>query len=63
METYRITNQKQLRREFWAMFPELSGKKYNGDYCTDTRCTFVDWIDSLSKDGVISQSLASRATL
>ena len=66
---YRITTQKQLRREFWLTFPELSRKKitnYSGSgkmFCTDTRCAFNDWIDCLSKDGDISQDLASRVTL
>lgn len=66
---YRITTQKQLRHEFWATFPELPKRKitnYSGNgkmHCTDTRCAFNDWIDMLSKDGDISQALASRATL
>ena len=52
---YRITNQRDLRREFWETFPDLSRRKipdYSGNgkmYCTDTRCTFTDWIDALSK--------------
>lgn len=66
---YRITTQKQLRQEFWETFPNLPRKKitnYSGNgtmYQTDTRCTFVDWLDSLSKSGDISQELAERATL
>lgn len=64
-----ITTQKELRRLFWETFPTLSRKKitsYDGKgkmYCTDTRCAWVDWIDSMSKDGQISQALAERATL
>jgi len=67
--TYRITTQKQLRREFWQTFPHLPRKKitnYSGNgkmYPTDTRCAFVDWLDMLSKNGDISQELAERATL
>lgn len=66
---YRITTQKELRREFWQTFPNLSRKRikdYSGNglmYCTDTRSTFVDWVDALSKDGSISEELADRATL
>ena len=66
---YRITTQKELRREFWATFPNLPKRKiknYSGNghmYQTDTRCAFVDWLDALSKDGDISQELAERATL
>ena len=69
MKAYTITNQKDLRRAFWAAFPELSRKKitdYAGTgkmYPTDTRCTWVDWVDMMSKDGEISPELAHRATL
>ena len=67
--SYRITNQRQLRREFWQTFPELPRRKvtnYSGNgkmYQTDTRVAWCDWIDSLSKDGSISPELAYRATL
>lgn len=60
---YRITNQHQLRKEFWATFPNLPKDKINGSHKVDTRCTWVDWIDALSKNGEISQALAQRATL
>lgn len=66
---YRITSQRQLRREFWATFPNLPRKRiknYAGTglmYRTDTRCAFVDWLDALQKGGDISQALAQRATL
>ena len=66
---YRITTQKQLRKEFWETFPELSRRKikdYRGNgrmHTTDTRCAFVDWVDTLSKDGDISPELAERVTL
>lgn len=66
---YRITSQKQLRAEFWDTFPELDREKitdYSGKgkmYKTDTRCAFVDFVDMLSKDGIISRELAERVTL
>lgn len=66
---YRITTQKELRREFWETFPELPRDRitdYSGNgkmYRTDTRCSFCDWVDALSKGGDISQELAARATL
>ena len=66
---YRITTQRELRAEFWRTFPQLSRRKitnYSGNgkmHVTDTRVTWCDWIDSLSKDGAISQELANRATL
>ena len=66
---YRITTQKELRAEFWQTFPRLYRKQikdYAGTgkmYCTDTRCTWCDWLDSLNKNGEISGGLANRATL
>lgn len=69
MSAYRITNQRQLRREFWETFPQLSKRRitdYSGKgkmHCTDTRVAWCDWIDFLSKCGDISQELAQRATL
>ena len=60
----QITTQRDLRRAFREAFPALSYKRYrDGSYPTDTRVTWVDWIDSLARDGAISESLAQRATL
>lgn len=75
MSQYQITNQRDLCRAFWeAHTPSPAGlnvtrrriKNYSGNgkmHNTDTRCTFCDWVDMLSKDGTISQELAQRATL
>jgi hypothetical protein len=61
---YRITTQRQLRREFWEMNPKLSRRKLpDKSYRSDTRVRFVEFIDWLQKDGDISQELAGRATL
>lgn len=66
---YRITNQRQLRREFWETFPNVPKRRitnYSGNgkmWPTDTRCAFVDWLDALSKSGDVSPELAERATL
>jgi len=66
---YRITNQRQLKREFWQTFPNLQRRRitdYSGNgkmHVTDTRVTWCDWLDALSRDGDISQELAQRATL
>jgi hypothetical protein len=68
------TTQKQIRAAFWEAHPTANRKKYPArdwtredksqrDYCTDTRCAFVDFVDYLSRDGIISDQLASRATL
>jgi hypothetical protein len=69
-----MTNQKQIRAAFWGAHPTANRKKYPArywtredksrrDYCTDTRCAFVDFIDHLSRSGIINDQLASRATL
>ena len=63
MSQYIYTNQKQLRAAFWEQFPEADRRKYSGDYATDTRCAWVDWIDSLQRSGEISEKLAFRVTL
>ena len=70
-----MTTQKQIRAAFWAANPTANRKRYpvitdwnrphatDRDYSTDTRCAFVDFVDSLHRDGQISESLANRATL
>lgn len=66
-----LTNQKQIRESFWAAHPELEetarkrgtfSKGQNSQNC-DTRCAFVDFLDSLAKSGEISEKLAQRASL
>jgi hypothetical protein len=67
------TNQKQIRAAFWAAHPDADRTRRWRDwtyqdktvrgYCTDTRCAFVDFIDSLARSGEISEALAARATL
>ncbi len=60
----QITTQRQLRHAFWQQHPDLSRRRgRDGDYLTDTRVTWVDWIDALCRDAVISEALAQRATL
>lgn len=65
----KITTQAAIRKLFWESNPDLSRKKiknYTGNgtmFTTDTRCAFVDFVDHLAKSGMISQSLADRATL
>ena len=69
-----MTNQKQIRQAFWEAHPTANRKKYPArdwtredksrrDYCTDTRCAFVDFVDHLNRSQIISDQLASRATL
>lgn len=67
-----MTAQKQIRAAFWRDHQGIkgisrrkitdcsgAGKMHN----TDTRCAFVDYVDHLSKSGVISAELADRVTL
>lgn len=69
-----LTNQKQIRAAFWAAHPTANRRRYpardwtredntSRDYCTDTRCAFVDFLDHLQRAGQISEALALRATL
>lgn len=69
-----MTNQKQIRAAFWQAFPDLPRRRYRYSwnprdksaelvYPIDTRCAFVDFLDSLERDGQISEALANRATL
>lgn len=66
---YEFTNQRDLRRAFWAENPQVDRRKiqdYTGHgkmYCADTRVTWCDWIDYCEKAGRISPALAYRATL
>jgi len=66
------TTQKQVRSAFWETFDGLPGisrrqiRDYSGTgkmHNTDTRCAFVDYVDSLARDGQISEALAQRVTL
>ena len=69
-----MTNQKQIRAAFWDAHPTADRKRYPArdwthedkstrDYCTDTRCAFVDFVDSLARSGQITEALAQRVTL
>lgn len=69
MTRYPITTMREVRRRFWQEHPDLPREKiqnYSGNgtmFQTDTRCAFTDYIDALSKAGLISQDLAQRITL
>jgi hypothetical protein len=65
--TDTFTTQRQIRAEFWTaycMVPGVSRKRLaDGDYNTDTRVAFCDFVDALARNGDISESLAQRVTL
>lgn len=56
-----------LRDEFWKNHPcyvhHFRVKKRQNDYMTDIRCAWCDYVDSLARDGKITEKLANRATL
>lgn len=66
-----ITTQKELRREFWAQHPHFAEQAREAgmltapqnQHCATVRCSFVDFVDSLHRSGLISDALADRATL
>lgn len=60
-----MTTQAQVRAAFWQGFPAGHPwrKKRNGDYCTDCRVEFVNFVDMLARDGIITEALAQRVTL
>lgn len=61
---YTMTTQREVRAAFWETHPEASRRKgRDGDYLTDTRCAFVDFVDALCRNGEISEALAQRVTL
>jgi hypothetical protein len=65
------TTQKQVRAAFWANHPGMAqaareagtltkGQNAQG---TDIRVAFVEYVDSLARNGDISETLAQRVTL
>ena len=62
-----ITNQKDLRDAFWAENEQWAdarrSRKTHNDYNCTIRCAFVEFVDSMARDGQISEKLAFRATL
>lgn len=65
----KYTTQAQVRAAFWQEADSMNGngitrrKLPDGDYSTDTRVAFVEFVDHLAREGSISEALARRATL
>jgi len=63
-----ITTQKQVRELFWQMNPKwekehFTTRKRQNDYNATIRSSWVDFVDSLQRNGEISEALAYRVTL
>ena len=66
-----LTTQKAVRAAFWEAYPQFDEQaraygnrsKRQNEHCATVRCCFVDYVDSLQKDGEISEKLAQRVTL
>jgi hypothetical protein len=61
----RLTREAAVRAAFWRENPgavRVRGKRQNDQPC-DTRCAFVDWLDSATRAGRVSERLAFRVTL
>jgi len=55
----------EVRAAFWQGWTGCPRPKRNkdGDYPTDIRVEFVDFVDMLARDGHISEQLAQKVTL
>ncbi len=67
MKAYTMTTQKQVRSSFWDGFEQYGhlyrASKRQNEYPVDVRMDWCDYVDMLSRDGQISEALASRVTL
>jgi hypothetical protein len=71
MATKSYTTQKQIRAAFWTAHPHFEEQaraagifsKRQNHHCATVRCAFSDFVDSLARDGQISEALANRTTL
>ena len=61
-----MTTAKEVRAAFWQGNEHLrhyvKGKRQN-DYNATIRSEFVEFVDMLARDGIITESLAARVTL
>jgi hypothetical protein len=60
MNKFKVTSQKEVRKQFWAWMDSIITEHMTD---TDIRCSFVDFVDVMQKDGVISEALANKVTL
>lgn len=64
---YAFLRKYQVKQLFWETFPEFSHlrsrRKTQNDYPADVRMAWVDFIDSLHRDGTISDRIAADIVL
>ena len=62
-----LTTQKQVRDQFWELFPDFQphrrARKRQNDYNATIRTAFVDWLDGANREGRLSDELAGEVTL
>ena len=66
-----MTTQKQVRDSFWDAHPHFDEQareagirsKRQNEQCATVRCSFVDYVDALARNGDITEALARRVTL
>ena len=66
----RYTTQAQVCAAFWRdVICAIDGKprqywgKSQNELPADIRCAFVDFVDGLAREGIITEGLAQRVTL
>jgi len=62
---YTYSDEDEVRDAFWDQHPQFTPVDFQSQnkYPTDVRCAFVDFVDSLQKNGDISEELAADVTL
>jgi len=67
MSKYIITTQRELRKAFWeqagALGEYFKATYRQNDYSTTVRCDWCDYVETMYRNGHISEALAQRATL
>ncbi len=61
----KITNQKDLRNEFWIRHPQFKrrGNLSQTSYHADIRIAWCDFVEQMVRDGGISEDFAKTVTL
>ena len=57
----------QVRKSFWEAYPEFKNEYRKtwrqNQYKTDIRCAFVNFVDYLRNNNIITENLAKNVTL